>query len=210
MRGLIYKDFSIFCKCTTKRLLIVALFIIALLTYSGGMYGGLMASIFFAMAVGMQNIMAISQDDKARWQKYQMALPLSNFTVVAGKYLSVVCTLGISLLASAGFNLLSAVIFHTFDPAIWGLSFFAAVFLPLFWTGICLPLTYWFGVQSAQIMGMFVVIPIFLLVRHFEDGPGLSVMPDSILPYLLIAGAAAVAVFGLSFFISVMGCARRK
>lgn len=209
MRGLIYKDFSIFCKCTAKRLLLVALFFTALLIYSGGMYGGLMASILFAMTIGIQNVLGITQDDKARWQKYQMSLPLSDFTVVAGKYLSVVCTLGFSLLGSAGFNLLSSVIFHTFEPAVWGLSFFAAVFLPLFWTGICLPLTYWFGVQSAQVMGLFVVIPVFLAVRHFEDGPGFSVMTDSILPWLLIAGAAA-AVFILSFFISVMGYARRK
>ena len=51
-----------------------------------------------------------------------------------------------------------------------------AQLIPLLWTGICLPLTYWFGFRSAQTMGLIVVIPMFYFVKYFEDGPGMAAM----------------------------------
>lgn len=210
MRGLIYKEFSIFYKCIDKKLIAIALGFTALLIYSAGSYGGLMASIMFAMTIGMQNVISFTSDDKAHWKKYQMAMPLSDFSVVASKYISVVYTLGISLLGSIMFNFLSSVIFKTFDTAVWELAIFTAVFIPLMWTGVCLPLTYWFGVQSAQAMGLFIVIPVFYLVKYFEDGSGFAVMADSLSSYLSTAGIVVIVVFGISLVISVMGYARRK
>ena len=135
---------------------------------------------------------------------------MSGFSVVASKYISVLLTLGISLLGSIIFNLLSGVISGSFDPAVWGLGMFGAVFLPLLWTGICLPLTYWFGVQSAQAMGLVIVIPVFYMVKYFEDGAGFSVMADSVMSYLLAAGIAVAVIFGLSVGVSVLGYERRR
>lgn len=215
MRGLIYKDFSIFFKCIDKKVIAIAVGFTALLIFSAGNYGGLMASIMFAMTVGMQNIISLAGDERAGWKKYQRVLPMSGFSVVASKYISVLLTLGISLLGSIIFNLLSGVISGSFDPAVWGLGMFGAVFLPLLWTGICLPLTYWFGVQSAQAMGLVIVIPVFYMVKYFEDGVGFSVMADSlmsdsVMSYLLAAGIAVAVIFGLSVGVSVLGYERRR
>lgn len=210
MRGLIYKDFSVFYKCIDKKVMVIAVGFTALLIFAAGSYGGLMASIMFAMTVGMQNIISLAGDERAGWKKYQMVLPMSGFSVVASKYISVLLTLGISLLGSIVFNLLSGVISGSFDPAVWGLGMFGAVFLPLLWTGICLPLTYWFGVQSAQAMGLVIVIPIFYMVKYFEDGMGFSVMASSLSSYLLTAGLAVAVIFGLSVGVSVLGYERRK
>ena len=44
----------------------------------------------------------------------------------------------------------------------------ASFIIPLLWTGICLPLTYWFGFRSAQTLGLFVVIPMLYFVKYFE------------------------------------------
>lgn len=210
MRGLIYKDFSIFYKCIDKKLIVIAVGFTSLLIFSAGSYGGLMATIMFAMTIGMQNIISFAGDDKASWKKYQMAMPLSGISVVASKYISVLITLGFSLLGSIVFNLLSSVILRCFNPAVWGLSMFVAVFLPLLWTGICLPLTYWFGVQSAQVMGLLIVIPIFCVIKYFEDGAGLSAMVGSLPSYLLAAGITTVIIFGLSVGVSVLGYERRR
>ena len=210
MRGLIYKDFSIFCKCIDKKLLAIAAVFSILLLCSAGSYGGLMASILLSMTIGMQNIMSFISDDKARWQKYQMAMPLNSLSVVASKYLSVICTLGISLSGSIVLNLVSAVIYRDFDASVWGIAVFAAVFIPLLWTGICLPLTYWFGVQSAQAMGLLVIIPVFYLIKYFEDGAGFSTMAGSLSPYILSAGIIAVVIFGVSLFISAARYTPRK
>ena len=101
-------------------------------------------------------------------------MPISNFTVVASKYVSVIYTVVISILGSIAFNSLSSIIFQNFDMLIWLFSIVAAIIIPLLWTGICLPLTYWFGFRSAQTMGLIVVIPMFYFVKYFEDGPGMA------------------------------------
>ena len=201
MRGLIYKEFTVFCKCIDKKLILIAAAFSLLLLCKAGYYGGLMASVLLAMTVGMQNVMSFVSDDKARWQKYQMALPMSDMSVVASKYISVLCTLGISLLGAGALNLASSVLYRNFDPVVWGLGVFAAVFLPL---------TYWFGVQSAQVMGMLIVIPVFYFIKYFEDGSGFSAMAASLSSYLFLAGAVTVAAFGASLLISAAGYARRR
>ncbi|HBA68111.1 MAG TPA: ABC-2 transporter permease [Lachnospiraceae bacterium] len=210
MRGLIYKEFTVFYKCIDKKLIAIAVGFTLLLLYTAGIYGGLMASVLFAITIGMQNIMSFTSDDKARWKKYQMAMPLSSFSVVASKYISVICTLGISLAGCILFNLLSGCIYGTFDAVVWEIAVFATIFIPLMWTGICLPLTYWFGVQSAQFMGMLIIVPLFYLIKYFEDGSGLSAMVGSLSSYLLLTGIVTLLLFCISLGISVIGYARRK
>ena len=119
MRGLIYKDISIFFKSIDKKLILIAAAAIVLLIFNAGIYAGLFASVMFAMTIGMQNIMSFASDEKASWKKYQLAMPISNFAVVASKYISVIYTVAISILGSIMFNGLSSVIFQNFDMLIW-------------------------------------------------------------------------------------------
>ena len=107
MRGLIYKDISIFFKSIDKKLILIAAAAIVLLIFNAGIYAGLFTSVMFAMTIGMQNIMSFASDEKASWKKYQLAMPISNFTVVASKYVSVIYTVAISILGSIAFNSLS-------------------------------------------------------------------------------------------------------
>ena len=210
MRGLIYKDFSIFYKGIDKRLYVMAIVFTAVLLCKTGDYGGLIASIMLSMTIGLQNVMSLASDEKARWKQYQMAMPVSSFLVVASKYISVICTLGISLLGSIILNLLSSIIYQRFDIAVWGLAIFASIFLPIMWTGVCLPLTYWFGVQPAQTMGLVIVIPVFYLVKYFEDGSGFSAMANSLSSYLLVTAIVTLIIYGISIVISTIGYAKRK
>ena len=210
MRGLIYKDISIFFKSLDKKLILIAAAAIVLLNFNAGIYAGLFASVMFAMTIGMQNIMSFASDEKASWKKYQLAMPISNFTVVASKYVSVIYTVAISILGSIAFNSLSSIIFQNFDMLIWLFSIAAAIIIPLLWTGICLPLTYWFGFRSAQTMGLIVVIPMFYFVKYFEDGPGMAAMVNSVHSYVLITGIAAILIFGISLIISTIGYSRKN
>lgn len=210
MRGLIYKEVSVFYKCIDKKMMLLVTGFTLLLLYRAGIYGGMMASVMLAMTIGAQNVMSFVSDDKARWKRYQMAMPVSSFSVVASKYLSVICTLGFGIAGSIVLNLICSVFYRSFDISVWGLSMFAAVWIPLIWTGICLPCTYWFGVQSAQTMGLFFVIPLFYVVKYFEDGAGVSMMAGALTPYFITAGIASVLLFMASLAISVAGYARRK
>lgn len=210
MQGLIYKDTKIFFKSIDKRFAIVVPIAIVLLICNAGVYAGLFASVMLAMTVGMQNIMCFSSDEQVKWRKYELAMPLKSFDVVASKYISVVHTIGISVLGSLIFNVLSSVLFQSFDITIWGLSLGAAIIIPLIWTGICLPLTYWFGFRSAQTLGLFFVIPMFFFIKYFEDGPGMAAMGDYVSSYVALFAGLAIAIFGLSFVVSVIGYRRKK
>ena len=89
MRGLVYKDVQLFFRSIDKKLILIAAVAIALLLTKAGVYGGLMGSIMLAMTVSMQNIMTFATDEKVDWKKYQKALPISNISVIASKYLQI-------------------------------------------------------------------------------------------------------------------------
>ncbi len=126
MRGLIYKDISIFFKSIDKKLILIAAAAIVLLIFNAGIYAGLFASVMFAMTIGMQNIVGF-QVIKGKLEKISTAMPISNFAVVASKYISVIYTVAMSILGSIMFNGLSSVIFQNFDMLIWLFSIGAAV-----------------------------------------------------------------------------------
>lgn len=210
MKGLLYKDMTIFFKSIDKKLVLIAAGAIVLLLFNTGVYAGLFATVMLAMTIGMQNVMSFASDEKAGWKKYQLAMPVTACSVVTSKYVSVVCTLAFSLVGSILFNLLSSVAFRSFDMVVWGVSMAASVIIPLLWTGICLPLTYWFGFRSAQTMGIIAVIPMFYFIKYFEDGAGFSAMTNSILSYVMMAGAIAVVLFMISMIISMLGYRRKR
>ncbi len=210
MKGLIYKDIAIFFKSIDKKMLLIAAGAIILLMVNTGVYAGLFASVMLAMTVGMQNVMSFASDEKASWKKYQLAMPVNAVSVVTGKYVSVVCTLAVSLAGSLLFNLISSVAFRMFDMMVWGVSVAVSVIIPLLWTGVCLPLTYWFGFRSAQTMGLVAVIPMFYLVKYFEDGAGFSAMTNSIFSCIVVAGVMVAVLFLASMIISVIGYNRKK
>ncbi len=209
MKGLVYKDISIFFKSIDKKLALIAAGAIILLMMNTGVYAGLFASVMLAMTVGMQNVMSFSSDEKAGWKKYELAMPINAVSVVTSKYASVVCTLAVSLVGSILLNLLSSVAFQSFDAVVWGVSAAVSVMIPLLWTGICLPLTYWFGFHSAQTMGLIAVIPMFYFIKYFEDGTGFSNMTNAVFSYVVIAGIAVVILFILSMIVSMIGYNRK-
>ena len=136
MKGLIYKDITIFFKGIDKKLVLIAAGAILLLMVNTGVYAGLLASVMLAMTIGIQNVMSFASDEKAGWKKYQLAMPVSAASAVTSKYLSVICTLAISITGSILLNLLSCLVFRHFHAAIWGVSAAAALIIPLLWTGM--------------------------------------------------------------------------
>lgn len=210
MKGLIYKDIAIFYKNIDKKMVLIAAGAIILLMLNTGVYAGLFASVMLAITIGMQNVTSFASDEKTNWKKYQLAMPINAVSAVLSKYISVVCTLAVSLMGSILFNLLSTVAFRSFHIVIWGASVAVSVIVPLLWTGICLPLTYWFGFRSAQTMGILAVIPIFYFVKYFEEGTGFSAMTNSIRSCAAAAGAAVVILFMISMIISMIGYNRKS
>lgn len=210
MRGLIYKETRLYLKGIEKRALFIIAAVVIFLMVKAGEYAGLMASIMLSLAIGIQSVMSFASDEKADWKKYEMALPVNSFYVVASKYISIICMAVIGMGGSIALNLLSSLIYNNWNFALWGLSLIVGIIIPLIWSGICLPITYWFGFKSSQMMGIICIFPMVYLVKFFEDGPGLSALPDAIFSYLSIAAIGAIGVYIVSLFISMAGYSKKK
>ena len=211
MRGLIYKDITIFFKSMDKKMILFAAAMIVAGMFVTNSLAGFFGTFMLALFTGIQNILCIPCDEKIDWKKYQHAMPVSTFSVVMSKYLSVLCTASvISVLGGLVFNLIAGVIYRTFDPAIWLCSFITALIFPLVWNAVCLPLSYWFGFRGAQSMGILMVFPVCFTVKYFENGPGLSLMTDFLSSYELAALPATAVLLAVSYMISVAGYERRK
>lgn len=211
MEGLIYKDLQLFFRSQwlDKKLLVIAAAAIVLLLTQTGEYGGLLSSIMLALTVSIQNVLIVSSDEDACWPAYLRTLPVSSCRVVGGKYLAVLCTLAVSVAVSIVLSLFSRLLLGRFSFLLLGLSIGCAVIIPLLWTGLCLPLTYWFGFRAAQAMGLLLVIPMFCLIKFFEDGPGLAALPTALSYRLLLALGGALVLFALSYGLSVLGFRRK-
>lgn len=210
MKGLVYKDFSLFFKSFDKKLIIIAAAAIILLLMNAGDFSGLLATIMFAATIGMQNVMSFASDEQVRWKKYQLTMPVNSFLAVGSKYVSVLLSIGLSIAVSIFLYFVSGVMYQSFDGTLLYVSVSAAIIIPLIWTAICLPLTYWFGFRSAQTMGLLVIVPIFYLIKYFEDGPGLVSLTDTISAYILAGFLISITLFIFSYAISVLGYLRKK
>lgn len=212
MEGLIYKDLQLFFRSqwVDKKLLVIAAAAIVLLLTQTGEYGGLLSSIMLALTVSIQNVLIVSSDEDACWPAYLRTLPVNSRQVVGGKYLAVLCTLAVSAVGSVVLSLLSGLFFGGFSLLLLGLSIGCAVVIPLLWTGLCLPLTYWFGFRAAQALGMLLVIPMCCFIKFFEDGPGLATLPVALSHGLVLALGGAILLFALSYGVSVLGFQRKS
>ena len=104
MKGLVYKDFSLFFKGIDKKLIIMSAAAVGLLLIKTGIYPGLLATFIIAMTIGMQNIMNFSCDEQVRWKKYQLTMPVNPFLAVGSKYIFVLFTTGLGIAASIFFT----------------------------------------------------------------------------------------------------------
>lgn len=207
---LIYKDFHLFFRGIDIKVILLTGGMTFLLMLRAGELAGLLSSIMFAMIVGMQNVMSYYSDEKAKWKKYQLAMPIKDSQVVASRYITVILTLGITIPGSVILCTVSSMIYGGFDAALWAISLASAVLFPLLWSGICLPFAYWFGFNSAQILGMISIFPMLKLISYLENGMGIFAVSDSGYVYLLWAFLLTVVLFAASFTISIGGYARGR
>ncbi len=130
MRGLIYKNICLFFKSIEKRQSIIIGILIVLLFFKAGIYAGLMTSIMLGMTIGIQNILSFGNDEKAEWRKYQKTMPISDYKVVASKYISIIyiplvwSAISLPLTYLFGFHTAQAVGFVFIFPIVYIVNFF--------------------------------------------------------------------------------------
>nr|WP_290755250.1 ABC-2 transporter permease [Anaerostipes sp.] len=97
-----------------------------------------------------------------------------------------------------------------FNGTLLFISIAAAIIIPLLWTALCLPITYWFGFRFAQMMGFLEIVPIVYLIKYFEDSSDLVSLTETISVYILVSFMISIILFIFSYAVSVSGYLRKK
>lgn len=210
MRGLIYKECSLFLKSIGKKEAALVAVLAVLLFVRTGPAAGLFMSVLFAMAVGIQHVLEFSADEQHNWKSYQMIMPVTGRQVVMSKYVSVLLTLVISIVISLILSLVSFLRFGSFDAALFYLTVLLAAVIPLIWTSFLLPVIYWFGFRYAQYAGLILVIPNVYFLNYLEDRSGITDFAKISGINLFFIFGILILIFGISYFISLLGYSRKR
>lgn len=209
MTGLIFKDILVMRK-TLKTYLLFLVFYSAMALF--GVFSLSFVVAFIQVIVIMLPISAFAYDERARWDRYAMSLPLGRSTVVAARYLFVL----LMLMISAVVGLSVGVALSIFDPSSSMMEYLGTVLVSLgvglLIADIILPLNYKLGPERARpylyaviflpIIAVFGAAKLGMLdgLRNFS---ALDQLPErSVLGLFSLVPVAALAGLGVSYFIS--------
>ncbi|NMC57283.1 MAG: ABC-2 transporter permease [Eubacteriaceae bacterium] len=149
MKGLLLKDLVNLKQQTKIYIIIIAVWLaIALSSKDGSFLGGMICVLSV-----MLPITTLSYDEKAKWDKYVLSMPVSRKQVVESKYILALALSFIGCIISFAFNL-----FITKDASqsiLMSLAFWA---FSIFAFSVILPLIYKFGVEK----GRAIILIVFL------------------------------------------------
>ncbi|WP_295766287.1 ABC-2 transporter permease [uncultured Oscillibacter sp.] len=214
MRGIVYKDLCLFFKGIDKWLLLVLGGLLVLFVVQGGVHAGMLVSFALDMLVGVMHVGALEKEEETAWGDYQRTLPVGAGEVVAGKYAAVLLTVLAGVAGAVVCDLAAFAVYRTFLPEVLKLSVLLAAAIPLIWTALGLPFSYWFGSRVAQYTSMPLAFLLFFSLRDLEDGrwavADLTFLSENFAPVLLIGLLALAGLFLASLALSAAGYCRRR
>lgn len=194
MKGLILKDF-INLKAQSKVMLALFGFYFVL-----GVAGGNweMLSFILTLLTVMLPITSLAYDERSKWDRYALTLPISRQDLVFSKYF-----LGLTF---AGFTFALNLILRRFagaeafgDALTFSLGLFGVGLLIL---AILLPLNFKFGVEKSRLLMMVVFfLPVAAIMILVKAGIVLPI-PNNLESLAVYAGIGVVLVFLASMAIS--------
>ena len=195
MKGLLLKDMINMGK-QTRSLLIIFFFYLVFAFFSEDrtIFGGII-SIMMVMMV----ITSLAYDERAKWDRYALTMPLSRSQMVLSKYL-------LGLIFSAFAMLVNIALLSLFSPTPFGevlILAFTFFGIGMFILAVLLPLMYHFGVEKGRMLMILVLFlptaAILALSRAGINPPGEDLMQA--LPYIL--PGVVVLTVGLSILLSL-------
>lgn len=155
-------------------------------------------SVFMVVFTVMIPMTAFAYDDKAKWDRYALTMPVSRREIVFSKYLLVFAFALIAFLLSLFVSLWVTRNFH--DSLTSSLTLFL---VNLVLTSIVLPIFFKFGTEKGRIVLLaLILIPTF--VSLFASKLNLM-MPDAATVHTLLSFApfAGILIIVLSVFLSI-------
>lgn len=188
MKGLIFKDFNNLMKQYRVLLLLIIFYlVISMSSEDANFFGGVVTILMV-----MQIITTLSYDEKSKWDRYALTMPISRSDLVFSKYI-----LGLILLAIAfAINFIFRVIAGVGHPLEALLVSLSTTGVGLFFMFLILPVLFNFGVEKGRYITMlifFVPTAILMLISRM----GLTITNESLINSLPIISVLVLILSGL-------------
>jgi len=197
MKGLILKDLYNLSKQYKIVLILVVFYLVISLTNEDSSFFGGVVTILMVM----QLVTAIAYDEKSKWDRYALAMPISRTDLVLSKYLLGGILLAIAFAANFIFGMASGS-----EPVETLIISVAMTGVGLLFMFLILPFLFKFGVEKGRYIAMLIFfIPTGVLVivskmgLQLPDEDFMSVFPVIGILVLILAGiisvSASLAIF---------------
>lgn len=202
MTGLILKDILNLKKQAKLYLILVTFYLtIGIVNENSSMFSSMMT-----MVSVMIPITAMSYDERNKWDRYALTMPISRGNIVVSRYLLGVIFLIAALALSTPINMIFSKINITENILINLASLSAGITI----MSVIFPLLIKFGVEKGRILMMLVLfVPIAIVMMVSKIGIS---MPDEETIELLIylSPIIAVVIFLISMYISLLIYKRKE
>ncbi|MBQ2999022.1 MAG: ABC-2 transporter permease [Clostridia bacterium] len=203
MKGLLYKDFLMAWKYCKLYLVIAVIFLALFFFVTDYWFFFIYPGILF----GMIPVNLLAYDEHSRWKIFGLTLPFSRAQLVSVKYL-------MGLLPVTAFTVFGSVAFgivklarNSFSWSDIGFFAFGVFFFPLLCSMISLPISFRFGVEKGRTISLFIVggaCGISVVYNVFLKDYFTVSMPSITLTILVIVGVIILALYALSWKLSIM------
>jgi ABC-type transport system involved in multi-copper enzyme maturation permease subunit len=201
MKGLILKDLiSLKRQGTTMAAMVLFYIFLARSTNNPSMFAGIISVL-----CAMLPVTAMSYDERARWDKYSLSMPVSRLEMVLSKYVLGLMLGAVALALNLAFYLWSGVKFG--ETVITSLAFFGVTML---FMSLIFPIVFKFGVEKGRMLMLLVLFaPTALVVLASHLGLRLP-EAETLKSLAYMAPAVLLVVFAGSVLLSLSIYARKE
>ena len=208
MKGLLLKDWYLMKKYCRMYLFIAAVFLAGSLGSNGE---NLFMIIYPCLYCSMIPMTLLSYDERSKWQQYSEMLPTTRAQYVSAKYLTgLIPHLLILLVMGVAHGIRMAV---TTGFAFKELAMILGIMIlmALLATCICLPPAFILGVEKGRIMYyLMIAVVCFSGIAATKLLKGRVFTQMHAGPSMLLVPLAAIALYGLSWYVSIRGYQKRE
>ncbi len=207
MKGLLLKDFYMVIKYYKMYLLILIAFIIG----SIGSDDNFFFAFYPCLISGMIPVNLLAYDERSRWNQYCQTLPYTKTQIVSGKYLMGLFVQIAVIILSALAQAVRMNIKGVFDIKSYLMIITMLLILSFFSSSISLPFMFKLGVEKGR-TAYFVMIGVICGGSVVASNllKNIRAIKLSIIGLLSIFCIAAVSIYALSWYLSVVFYKKRE
>lgn len=154
MKSLIIKDFlNVKGQLKVYGLLLIFYSVFSFATKATDVIGAM-----FIMLSVLIVINTLSYDDKVKWDKYSLTMPISRSNIVLGKYTFGLILLTIAFLLSLGISTFTSLAINSTNSTNLVIANLAMLAIGIIFMSLILPILFKFGVEKGRMLMMLVLL----------------------------------------------------